>query len=185
VAELDERAVAGELLHRPRQVVAREVLRHDVRRKLEQDAAELSRGAKRLERLVEAAEDLRAKLARRPVHPTALVRRRGVPEVGRELLELHRVAGHHPEGLHVHDEAVRGPLRPALRHRPVGEAVVGGVHLHRREMLRVVAQPVLGRLDVLRVPVLRQSLVGPRARADADGGGHVDAMLVAWAGAGA
>ena len=137
---------------------------------MEKDAAELARLTQRLERLVEAPEDLGAELARRSVDPAAVVDGRALAEVGRELLGLHRMAGHDAEGLHVHDEAGRRALDPARDHRLVGEPVVGGVDLDRGEALRVVAQPGLGRLDLLRVPVLRQGLVGPRARADADRG---------------
>ena len=87
--------------------------------------------AQRLECLVEAAEHLGAELARRSVDPAALVQRRALAEVGRQLLHLHRVARHDAEGLDVHDEAGRRALHPARDHRPVGQPVVGGVDLHR------------------------------------------------------
>ena len=73
VPELDHQLVTGELLLRPLEVLERARLRDDVRRQLEEDAAELARRAQRLERVAEAAEDLGAELARRPVDAAALV----------------------------------------------------------------------------------------------------------------
>ena len=103
--------------------------------------------------------------------------RRLLAQVGRELLELHRVARHHAEGLHVHDEALGRPLGPVLDHLPVGQAVVGRVRLDHVEALGVVAQPLLGALDAGRVEVARQRLVGPGAGPDPDRRGHGPIVL--------
>ena len=54
---------SAELLARPLQILERAVLVDDVRRELEEDAAELSGRAQRLQRLQEPAEDLAAELA--------------------------------------------------------------------------------------------------------------------------
>ena len=113
VPKLDERPVAAELLDRPAQVVEREILVDDVRGELEEDASELACGSKRFESAVEAGEHLGAKLARGPMDAASLVERGGLPQVGRKLFRLDRVAGHDPEGLHVHDEA--GGVRSAQR----------------------------------------------------------------------
>ena len=171
VPELDEHLVPAELLARPREVVEGGLLRDDVGRELEEEPAQLAGRAQRLERLEEAAEDLGAKLSRRAVDPAALVLRRLVAQVGRELLDLHRVPGHDAERLHVHHEPVRRALGPALDHLLGGQAVVGRVDLDHVEVLRVVAQPLAGR-HAFRVPVLGKRLVSPRARPDADRGGH-------------
>src|SRR6266508_6554709 len=114
--ELDEHLVVPELLPSPLQVLERAILVDDVGRKLEEDPAQLARRTQRLERFEEAAEDLAAKLARGTLDASAVVDGSIVPQIGRERLELHRVAGHEAEGLHVHDEALGCPLRPALDH---------------------------------------------------------------------
>src|SRR3954469_14555061 len=106
MAELDEHLVAAELLARPLEILERAVLEDDVRRQLEEDASELALAAERLEHLEEAAEHLAAELARRPVDAAALVHRHLVAEVLRNRLDLHRVARHQPERLHVHREIV-------------------------------------------------------------------------------
>ena len=125
--------------------------------------------AQRLERLEEPAEDLAAQLARRAVDATALVDRHRVAEVLRQHLDLHRVARHQPERLHVHREAVRRAVGPALHHRLARQPVVRRVDLDRVEVLRVVREPLLRR-ELRRIEVLREGLVGPGARADADRG---------------
>ena len=63
VAELDQHLVAAKLLLRPLEVGEGGGLADDVGGKLEQDPPELSGGTKRLERAVEAGEDLASKLA--------------------------------------------------------------------------------------------------------------------------
>jgi hypothetical protein len=168
VPELDQHLVAAQLLLRPLEVFERGGLEDDVRRELHQDPAELVVQPQRLERVMEAAEDFGPKLARRTVDPAAPVERRLVAQVGWKLLDLHRMACHHAEGLHVDDEPVGRPLVPVSHHLLGGEAVVGRVRLHGVEPVGVVAQPLLGSLDLGRVEVLRQGLVGPRAGADAD-----------------
>ena len=165
VPELDEHLVATELLARPLQIVQRAVLEHDVRGELEQDPAELAGGAQRLERLEKATEDLAAKLPRRPLDAALVVRRRVVAQVGRERFELDGMARHQAERLHVHHESVRRPRCPALHHLLRRQAVVGRIDLDRVEVLCVVRQPLAGRQS-LRIPVLRERLVGPGARPD-------------------
>ena len=150
-----------------REVVERAILEDDVRRELEEDAAELAGRAQRLERLQEAAEDLAAELARGPLDAAAVVGRRVVAQIRRERLQLDRMARHEAERLDVHDEVVRRPLRPAADHFLGREAVVSGVDLDGVEVLRVVGEPLTGGRPA-RVPVLRERLVGPRARADPD-----------------
>src|SRR6266536_550113 len=88
------------------------------------------------------------------------------------------MARHHAEGLHVHDEPVWSALGPALDRLAGGEPVVGRVRLDRVEALRVVTQPLLGALDRRRVEVAGQRLVGPRAGADPERGGHDAAALL-------
>ena len=171
VPELDEHLVVLDLLARPGEVVEGGFLRDDVRRELEQETAELPSRAKRLERRPEPPEDLGAKLTRRPVDPAAIVLRRLVAQVRRQLLDLHGMPGHDAERLDVHDEAVGRALGPALDHLLDGQPVVGRVHLDRVEVLGVEAEPRAGR-HPLWVPVLRERLVGPRAGADSDRRGH-------------
>ena len=81
--ELDQHLVAAELLLRPLEVLERGGLEDDVRRELHQDPAELAVPPQRLERLVEAAEDLGPELARRAVDAAALVDGRALAQVGR------------------------------------------------------------------------------------------------------
>ena len=76
--------------------------------------------AQRLERREEAAEHLAAQLARRPVDAAALVHRHRVAQILRQHLELDRVARHQAERLHVHREAGRRAVGPALHHRLAG-----------------------------------------------------------------
>jgi hypothetical protein len=171
VAELDAHLVACELFLRPLEVLERAILEDDVRGQLEQDPAQLPGAAQRLERLVEAPEDLGSKLARRPVDAALLVHRRLVAQVRRQLLRLDRVSRHDAERLHVHHEAIGRPLRPARDHLFDGEAVVRRVDLDRVEVRRVPAQP-LARLHRGRVPVLREGLVRPGAGADTDRRAH-------------
>ena len=116
VTELDEHLVVLDLLARPGEVVERGLLGDDVRRELEEEPAELPGRAQRLERCSEPAEDLGAKLARGPVDPAAIVLRRLVAQVRRQLLDLHGMPGHHAERLNVHDEPVGRALGPALDH---------------------------------------------------------------------
>ena len=170
--ELDQHLVAAELLLGPLEVLERRGLEDDVGRQLHQDPAELARLPQRLERLVEAPEDLGPELARRPVDPPARVERRGLAQVGRQLLGLDRVARHHAERLHVHDEALGRALGPVLHQVLVRQPVVGRVRLDHVEALRVVAQPLLGALDPRRIEVLRQRLVGPGTGPDPDRCGH-------------
>ena len=165
MAELDQHLVITQLLACPAQVVERRILAHDVRGQLEENAAQLPCRAQRLERTEETLEHLTAKLARRPVDTTFVVRRRVVPEVGRQLLELDRMTGHESEGLDVHDEAVGRALGPTLDHLLRRQAVVRGIHLDRVELLRVVPEPFAGR-QARRIEVLRERLVRPRAGSD-------------------
>src|SRR5207248_7466025 len=88
VPELDEHLVIADLLARPLEVVERRLLVDDVRRQLEEDPAQLARGAERLERLEEAAEDLAAELARRAVDAAALVHGHLGAQVFRDRLGL-------------------------------------------------------------------------------------------------
>ena len=171
VAELDEHLVAGELLARPLEVVERRVLVDDVRRQLHEDPAELALAPQRLERLEEEPEDLAAQLARRPVDAAALVHRHLVAELRRDRLELHRMARHEAERLDVHHEVVRRAVGPALHHRLAREPVEGRVHLDGVEVLGVPRKALFCR-EFRRIEPLRERLVGPRARADADGRGH-------------
>ena len=116
VTELDKRLVPLQLLLRPLQVLERDRLVHDVGGELQHDPAELAGRAERLERVVEAGEDLRAELARRTVDAAARVRRHSLPQLRRQLLETDRMPRHHSEGLDVHDKPLRRPLGPALNH---------------------------------------------------------------------
>src|SRR6185437_9168517 len=102
--ELDEQLVVAKLLPRPLEIVERTVLVDDVRRELKQDPSEFPCRSQRLERSEEPAEDLAAKLPRRPLDAPALVGRRLVAQVGRERLHLDRMACHQAERLDVHDE---------------------------------------------------------------------------------
>src|SRR4029077_2084179 len=122
--ELDEQLVVAELLARPLEIVERTVLVDDVRRELKQDPSELPRRSPRVERSKEPTEDLTAKLPRRPLDAPSLVRRRLVAQVGRQRLNLDRMARHQAERLDVHDESVRRALGPALHHLLVGQPVV-------------------------------------------------------------
>src|SRR5438874_568312 len=77
------------------------------------------------------------------------------------------MASHQSKGLDVHDELFWCPCGPALDHRLVRQAVVRRVDLDRVEVLGVVGESI-ARLDTGRIPVLRERLVGPGTRADAD-----------------
>ena len=75
-------------------------------------------------------------------------------QVGRELVGLHGVSGHHAERLHVEDEPIRrsaGPGRGGLGRR---DGVVARVHLDGVEQLGVVAQAALGGARTPRIPRL-------------------------------
>src|SRR4029079_8682119 len=111
--ELDEQLVVPDLLARPLEIVERTILVDDVRWELKQDPSELPCRSQRLERSKEPAEDLSAKLPRWALDAPALVGRRLVAEVGRQRLDLDRMACHQPESLDVHDESVRRALAPA------------------------------------------------------------------------
>ena len=167
VPELDEHLVVAELLARPPDVVERALLPDDVRGELEQDPAQLSLRPERAECRQEALEHLAAELAGRPVDAAFLVGRRLVAQVGRQRLELHRMARHQAEGLDVHHEPIGRPLGPALHHRIHGQAVVRRVDLDGVEVLRVVREPFGGRCFG-RIEVLREGVVRPRARPDPD-----------------
>src|SRR5262245_61191720 len=167
MAELDQHLVAAQLLLRPLEVLERVWAEDDVRRKLEEDPAELAGRTERFERFAEASEDLRAKLPRGPLEPSPVVHRRSLAQVRRQLLELHGMARHRPEGLDVHDEAVRRPLRPPGDHLLDRQPVIGRVDLDGVEVLGVVRQPV-ARLRPGRIEVLREGFVGPGARSDAN-----------------
>ena len=167
VPELHEHLVVPELLARPFAGSRATGPCRPRTRKLEEDAAELAAGAQRLERGEEPAEDLAAKLPRRPLDPSALVGRRVVPQVRRQRLELDGMTRHQAERLDVHHEPVRRALRPALDHLFVRQPVIGRVDLDRVEVLGVVRQTVSG-LRARRIPVLRERVVGPGAGADAD-----------------
>ena len=127
--------------------------------------------AQRLEALEEAAEHLAAQLARRPVDLAALVDGHRVAQVFRQHLELHGMPRHQAERLDVHREAVRRAVCPALDHRLARKPVVRRVDLDRVEELRVPREPLL-RGQLRRIEVLRERVVGPGARADADGRRH-------------
>ena len=167
VTELDEHLVAAELRARPLEIVERRLLEDDVRRELEEDPAELARAPQRLERLEEAPEDLAAQLARRPVDAAALVDRHRVAEILRNRLRLHRMPRHQSERLDVHREAGRRPLGPALDRGLRRQPVVRRVDLDRVEVLGVPREAFLRR-ELRRIEVLREGLVGPGARSDAD-----------------
>src|SRR5581483_7568449 len=66
MARFEQEHVVADLVARPLEVVERRGLPDDVRRHLEQDAAELPRRAQRLERGEEHLEDASPQLARRP-----------------------------------------------------------------------------------------------------------------------
>jgi hypothetical protein len=172
VPELDQHLVSAQLLLGPLEVLQRRGLEDDVGRQLHQDPTELARLPQRLERLVEAAEDLGTELTRRPVDTSARVERRRLAQVGRQLLGLDRVPRHHAEGLHVHDEPLGRALGPVLDHVLVRKPVVGRVRLDHVEERGVVAEPLLGALHARRIEVLGQRLVGPGACSDPDRGGH-------------
>ena len=78
--------------------------------------------------------------------PRGVTSETSVPQVGRQLLGRHAVARHHPERLHVEDEAVRRAIGPARRGRGLGDRVVRRVHLDRVVVLGVEAQARLGAL---------------------------------------
>jgi hypothetical protein len=167
VARLEQERVAADLVARPVQVVERRRLPDDVRRHLEEDAAELARVAERRQRVEEFAEDGAARVTRRTVDASAVVDGQTFAQLGRHLLELHRMARHQPERLHVHDESFGRALRPAAHHLLGRHAVERRVDLHRRVALGVVREPFLRR-RAGRIPVLREGVVGPRARPDPD-----------------
>ena len=160
VAELDEHLVRAEVLPGPFEIVERRILVHDVRRQLEEDAAQLAGGAERFERGEEAAKDLGAELARRAVHTTALVAWHLVTEVFRQYLRLHGMARHQAEGLDVHCEAVRDSLGPTLHHRIARQPVEGRVDFDRVEVLGVPGETFLRR-QLRRIEPLGERLVGP------------------------
>ena len=168
VPELDHHLVAAEALLGPLQVLERGLLADDVRRELHQDPAQLAGLAQGLERRAEAGEHLAAQLARRVVDAAAVVHLRLGPQIGGELLGAHGMARHHPERLHVEHESGRRAPRPRRRRVRARKRVVAGVQLDRVELLGVVVQAGLGRAHRGRIPRLRQRLVGPRARADAE-----------------
>ena len=165
--ELDEHLVVADLLTRPLEVLERVLLVHDVLRQLEENAAELARRPQRLERLEESPEDLSAQLPRRAVDATAVVDGHLVAKVFRQRLDLHQVSCHQPERLHVHREPVGRAIGPALHHGLARQPIERRVDLDRVEALGVVRQAFLRR-ELRRVEVLRQGLVGPGARPDAD-----------------
>ena len=74
VTRLEQEVVVADLLACPLEVVERRRLPDDVRRHLEEEAAELPRVAERCERVEELAEDLGARLARGPVDAPTLHR---------------------------------------------------------------------------------------------------------------
>ena len=172
VPELDEHLVAAELLPRPREVVERGLLVDDVLRQLEEDPAELARAPQRLERLEEARGT-----PRRAARAAAGRRGRARPPASRARRSsgitstLDRMPRHQPERLHVHREPGRRPLGPAGDHRLGRQPVVGRVDLDRVEVLRVPGEPLLRR-QLRRVEPLRERVVRPRARADPHGRRH-------------
>jgi hypothetical protein len=89
------------------------------------------------------------------------------------------MVGHLAARLDVEDEVVRRPLDPLLSDGGRGEGVERRVDLDGVEACRVVAKAFLRRGDALRVPGLDEALVGPAARAESDGGGHV-ATIDRW-----
>ena len=178
VAELDQELVPGQLLLRPLDVLERDRLVDDVGRELEQDPAELARRSQGLERGGEAAEDLRAQLAWRPVDPAAIVDRHGLLQVLRDRVELDGVARHQPERLDVHRESLRRSLGPVRDQLLIREPVVRRVRLDDVEALGVVAQARLAGPDPSRVPDLRQRLVGPGTGADPYDRGHAAIVRV-------
>src|SRR5207237_838072 len=106
-------------------------------------------------------------LARRPLDAALVVGGRVAAQVGRQLLELRRMARHQRERLHVHDEAVGRPLRPAGDHLLRRQPVERRVDLDGVEALGVPGEPLPGR-QAVGIEVLRERLVGPRARPYAD-----------------
>src|SRR5829696_2451851 len=179
VAELDEHVMSLESLAGPFEVRQRGITVNDVRRELEQDPTELAGRTQGFEPGEEPLEHLGAKLPRRPVHPPTLISLDGISEVGRKLLGLDGVACHDPERLYVKDEPLRSPLGPACSQLGFGQAVVGGVHLDRVEMLGVVPKTRFRALYLARVPVLYERLVGPGARSDADRSRHARSLRIA------
>jgi putative transcriptional regulator len=169
VAELNEQFVVGQLRAQPLQILPRLRLRHDVRRELDQDSAELAGLVRRLERLAEEANELAAHLPRHALDAVAGVGLEPVAEALGYLLQLDRVAGHRRERLEVEDEAVRRPGGPFLDVLAGRQPVEGRVDLDGVEVLRVVGQLVAAGAQPARVEVLLERLVGERAGADADG----------------
>jgi hypothetical protein len=140
-------------------------------RELEQDRAELARLAQRLERRQEPAPRLGRHLRVDVLEVDAFLARlaRGLPQVGGQHPHRGGVLGEQAEGLDVEGEPVRGPRRPRLRGPLGGQRVVGGVHLHQRELAGVVLQPLLRIAGPGRVPAgIDQRLVGPPRRAHPD-----------------
>ena len=117
-------------------------------------------------------EDLLTNLPRRMLHPPRAADVDVVAEIGRQLLEANRVAGHQPERLDMEHEPRRSALRPARGDLCGRQGVIRRVDLDRVESLRVVAQPLLTRADATRIPEGGERLVSERARADADRRGH-------------
>ena len=135
------------------------------RRELEQDRAQLARGPQRLER---GQEPVPGRLRHRrvhvlQVHPVLPGRTRRLAQVGRERPDRRRVLGEQAERLDVEGEAGRRAVGPGPSGLLGGQRVVGGVHLHQRELPGVVAQPLLRVVRLGRVPArLDQRPVRPR-----------------------
>ena len=89
-----------------------------------------------------------------------------------QALDLRWLGGHQGVGLDVEGEVGRGALQPQLAEASGGEGVVGGVDLDDRELVGVVAQPVLGGGRVGRVEDARldHGRIGPAGCPDADRG---------------
>ncbi len=174
IAELHGGRDAGE----PRRRLGQQVLvlrgRQEPARILEQDAAQLPRFLQRRQSVDEViphgVEELEWQVLR--VH-TRLFRHLSRQRLDQSLGEsshLGWLAGHEGVRLEVEAEVRRGPLGPEPGVGPFGERVVARVHLDDGELVRVVAQAVLGRGHPARIEdvAARHRRVGPRGGADAD-----------------
>ena len=105
-------------------------------RVLEEDRAELAGAVERLERGQEPVPDRighrRADVLQ--VHPVLPGLARGVAQVRGQRADRGRMLGEQAERLDIEGEAGGGPLGPGPRGLLGGQRVVGGVHLHQREL---------------------------------------------------
>src|SRR5580704_10181732 len=140
-------------------------------RELQQDGAQLPGLAQRLQRgqepLPRLVGDRGVEVLQVDPLLARLVRRRA--QVGGQGRDPGGVLGEQAERLDVEDEPGRGPRRPGRGGLLGGQRVVGGVHLDQPELPRVVAQPLLRRVCLRRIPAGGdQRPVRPRRRAHPD-----------------